>query len=123
MLVYYGSVVMLQSFIEGVSGEQSPIAIVISTLGIAALFTPLRQRVQDFIDLRFYRKKYDAEQALARFVSTARDEVDIDILVKALTDIIEETMKPEKVSVWLTQTSNSPSKPTGPNATVTGFES
>ena len=100
VLVYFGSVVLLQSVVENISGEQSPIVIVFSTLAIAALFTPLRQHVQDFIDRRFYRKKYDAEQALSRFISTARDEVDVDNLVNALVNIIDETMQPEKLSIW-----------------------
>jgi hypothetical protein len=100
-LVYFGSVVVLQSLVENLTGEQSPIIIVISTLVIAALFNPLRTRIQDFIDRRFYRKKYDAEQALAQFAATARDEVDINKLTGALMGVVEETMQPEQVSFWL----------------------
>jgi hypothetical protein len=100
-LVYFGSVVILQSLAENLTGEQSPLVIVLSTLAIAALFNPLRTRVQDFIDRRFYRKKYDAEKALAQFAITARDEVELDQLTSALLGIVEETMQPEQVFLWL----------------------
>jgi len=81
-LVYLGSIVLLQNTIFG--DQQSEIAIVLSTLAIAVLFNPLRIRIQSFIDRRFYRKKYNAEQALAQFAETARDEVDMDKLTAAL---------------------------------------
>lgn len=101
VLLYFGSVVMLQNLVETLTGEQSPVVIVISTLGIAALFNPLRIRIQGFIDQRFYRKKYDAERALAQFAETARDEVDINNLVSALLQVVEETMEPRKAVLWL----------------------
>ncbi len=100
-IVYFGSVLALQSVITAVGGQQSAIVTVISTLAIAALFTPLRRRVQDFIDRRFFRAKYDAEQTLAAFANTARDEVDMERQADALVGVVEDTMQPESVSLWL----------------------
>jgi hypothetical protein len=100
-LVYFGSVILLQSLVENLTGEQSPLVIVLSTLAIAALFNPLRIRIQDFIDRRFYRRKYNAELALAQFAATARDEFDMEKLTAALMGVVEETMQPEKISLWV----------------------
>jgi hypothetical protein len=100
-LAYYGSVVVLQNMFVAVGGQRSPVVIVISTLMIAALFNPLRSRVQGFIDRRFYRQKFDTEQTLAAFAATARDEVAIHRLSNALLEVVEETMQPEQVSLWL----------------------
>ncbi len=105
-LVYLGSVVLLQNLVDRLIGEQNQLVIVISTLGIAALFSPLRLRVQRFVDRRFFRQKYDAERALAQFSVTARDEVDIERLVDALLSVVRETLQPAGVSLMLAKTTN-----------------
>jgi hypothetical protein len=100
-LVYFSGVTLLQSIFSAVSGQQSPAALVLSTLGIAALFNPLRGRVQDFIDRRFYRQKYDAEKALAEFAAAARQETDLEHLTHQLTKTVQETVQPTETSVWV----------------------
>jgi hypothetical protein len=99
-LIYLGSIVVLQRLLSPLTGNSVP-ATVLSTLLIAALFFPLRRRVQDVIDRRFYRRKYDAAQVLEGFTATARDETDLDRLTAELARVIQETMQPESVSVWL----------------------
>ncbi|MBI4790317.1 MAG: hypothetical protein HY782_25065 [Chloroflexi bacterium] len=102
--VYFGSVVLLQQLLRAVTGQASELAIIVSTLAIAALFNPLRKRVQDTIDSRFYRKKYDAARVLAEFAATARDEVELNRLNEQLVHVVNETMQPTSVSLWLRKT-------------------
>jgi hypothetical protein len=99
--VYFGSVVLLQLLFTTLIGQQSPAAVVVSTLVIAALFSPLRGRIQGAIDRRFYRRKYDAQIALAAFSNKARQQVDLNDLSGELLRVIQETMQPEKVSLLL----------------------
>jgi hypothetical protein len=99
-LVYVGLIVLLQQLVVPLIGS-SEVAIVASTLVIAALFTPLRQRIQTLIDKRFYRRKYDAAKVLAAFGATARDETDLERLTAEMLRVVDETMQPEFVGVWL----------------------
>lgn len=100
-LIYFGSVVLLQSFFTALTGQQSPISIVISTLTIAAIFAPLRGWIQTTINRRFYRKKYDADKILANFSSIARQQVDLDELSAELAYIAQATMQSEHLSLWI----------------------
>jgi len=102
-LLYFGSVVVIQGALGGVTGGESPLVIVVSTLIIAAFFIPLRARVQQAIDRRFYRKKYDAARTLAAFGAQARDETDLARLSARLQQTVQDTMQPERVSLWLKQ--------------------
>ncbi len=96
-LLYFASVVLFQTLLP----TRSQLAVVISTLLIAALFNPIRMRVQSSIDQRFYRQKYDAQRALNAFSDAVRDEVDLDKLVGSLMALVEETMQPAHASLWL----------------------
>ncbi len=102
LLAYIGSVVLLQGILAATTGQRSnDLVIVVSTLLIAALFLPLRRGIQAFIDRRFFRRKYDAAKTLAAFSETVRDEVDLQRLTGRLVEVVEETLQPAQVSLWL----------------------
>jgi hypothetical protein len=99
--LYFGGIVVLQRVFVLLTGQQSTLAVVASTLLIAALFTPLRRRIQAFIDRRFYRSKYNAAKSLEAFSAQLRNEADLDALSYDLVGVVRETMQPAHVSLWL----------------------
>ena len=101
--VYFGGIVLLQRAFAGLTGQEKlpQLAIVASTLAIAALFDPLRRRIQSFIDRRFYRQKYDARKTLEGFSAKLRDETDLDALSEDLVAAVRKTVQPAHVSLWL----------------------
>jgi hypothetical protein len=111
-LVYFGGVTVTQAIFRTLTGqvEQPQLAIVVSTLVIAALFNPLRRRIQSLIDRRFYRRKYDAAKTLETFSAKLRDETDLDALSDDLVGVVKETMEPAHVSLWLRPDTAAPKK-------------
>ena len=99
--LYFGGIVVLQRIFVLLTGQQSTLAVVASTLLIAALFTPLRRRIQSFIDWRFYRRKYDSRKTLEDFSAQLRNETDLEALSDDLVGVVRETMQPAHVSLWL----------------------
>ena len=101
IILYFGGIVVLQRVFVTLTGQQSTLAVVASTLLIAALFTPLRRRIQSFIGRRFYRRKYDARKTLEAFSAKLRDETDLEALNNDLVGVVRETMQPTHISLWL----------------------
>jgi hypothetical protein len=101
VLVYLASVVLFQELFRTLFGQKSQLVVVASTLAIAALFNPLRRRIQGFIDRSFYRRKYDAVKTLEAFSKKLREETNLDALSGNLIDVVEETIRPAHVSLWL----------------------
>jgi len=104
--LYFGGIVVLQRIVVLLTGEKSTVAVVASTLLIAALFMPLRRRIQSFIDRSFYRRKYDARKTLEAFSSQLRNETDLEALSDDLVGVVRETMQPAHVSLWLRPSSS-----------------
>jgi hypothetical protein len=104
-IVYFGGIVLLQRIFQNITGQNSELAIVASTLLIVAMFTPLRRRIQDTIDRRFYRRKYNAEQTIAKFNETLRDEVDLETLKANLVNVVQETLEPSSIRIWIKEPS------------------
>jgi hypothetical protein len=101
VLVYLASVVLFQELFRMLTGQKSQLVVVASTLAIATLFNPLRRRIQGFIDRSFYRRKYDAVKTLETFSKKLREETDLNALSGNLIEVVEETMRPAHISLWL----------------------
>jgi hypothetical protein len=99
--VYIGGVIGLQALFRSISGQSSDLAVAIVTLAVAALFNPWRRRLQRFIDRRFYRQRYDAARALTVMSSRLRDEVDLDSLIGEIVSVVDQTVQPSHLALWL----------------------
>jgi len=110
-LLYFGSIIGLQALLRDIIHANNSVAIVVSTLLIAALFQPLRHRIQAIIDRRFYRRKYDAARTIAAFSVTLRNEVDLTQLSEHLVAVVEETMQPKSLSLWLRDPASKRTRP------------
>jgi len=99
--LHVGQIIGFQALLRSVTGQQSGIAVAISTLVTAALFNPLRRRIQQLIERTFYRSKYNAAKVLATFGATCRDETDLEKLQAGLVQVVEEALRPGHVSLWL----------------------
>lgn len=109
-IVYLLSVLVLQNLLSSVTGQQSPLAMVVSTLLVVAVFHPLRRRIQGFIDRRFYRRKYRADQLLARFGSTLRNEVEFEGVAGSLLEVVNQSVQPKHLSLWLRARQRTPKR-------------
>ncbi len=116
---YGGGVVGSQYVLRAITGQESTLAVVASTLAIAAMFGPLRSRVQGFVDRRFYRKKYDARKTLEAFSAKLRDETDLEALGNDLVGVVRGTLQPEHASLWLSPANASKGEPTSSPGTPT----
>ncbi len=114
-LVYSGGVVLSQGVLRALTGQGSTLAVVVSTLVIAALFNPLRRRIQTFIDRRFYRRKYDAKRVLGSYAVGLRDETDLTSLGEGLVGVVTGTVRPAHVSLWLREPGPRPPETAGPH--------
>jgi hypothetical protein len=103
-IVYFSGVAILQAALDMAGEHPSPAVIVLITLSLAVLFNPLRRRIQDFIDRRFYRQKYNAEKALGEFAAAARSETDLAHLSNHLTKTVRQALQPEHLTLWLKAT-------------------
>ena len=113
-LTYWGGAVIMQQLLRPFT-EGSELAIVLSTLAVVALFQPARRRIQEVVDRRFYRQKYDAAKTLAAFSTHVRDEVDLPTLKHELVTVVYDTMQPSHVSLWIRPTYAAPSSPDRPD--------
>jgi hypothetical protein len=112
--IYVGLIIGLQALLHGIISQENSVAIVVSTLAVAALFQPLRRRIQRVIDRRFYRRKYDAAKTVEAFNATLRNEVDLATLSEHLLNIARETIQPVHISLWLSKPNAESKRHTNP---------